>query len=250
MPLWETPDGEVLSCIYCQQRAATTRDHVPPKFLFAEPRPNTLITVPACDVCNGSTIALDEEYFVGLLNWGDASQTPEGKRLWQTKLDRAYTRVRQDGTRMGLARVFAPAIRHIIVAGPDGGVEQRMAMAVDFPRVEKVIEKIVRGLYWFEYGEPIATPEVDVTTFLLAAYQDPPLEWELHKTRPGTRGWPGVFEYSLNRVARGRARAGALFRLRFYDTHYAVGVTHERSATDVDYPQIIATLLEARAATR
>jgi hypothetical protein len=43
--------------------ASTTMDHVPPKALFPPPRPK-LITVPACEICNGSASDAEEKFKV------------------------------------------------------------------------------------------------------------------------------------------------------------------------------------------
>ena len=67
-------------CIYCQANPAETADHVPPKGLFKEPRPN-LITVPACSVCN-SSFGGDDDYFLNLaLDWVHRSRATEGESL-------------------------------------------------------------------------------------------------------------------------------------------------------------------------
>ncbi len=42
-----------LLCYLCG-KPATTKDHVPPKTLFAPPRPHNLITLPCCAECNGA----------------------------------------------------------------------------------------------------------------------------------------------------------------------------------------------------
>src|SRR5438132_859881 len=55
----------VIECCYCG-RPATTRDHVPTRKLFPQPRPSDLITVPACSVCNNSS-SKDEEYLVHVI---------------------------------------------------------------------------------------------------------------------------------------------------------------------------------------
>ena len=47
-------------CIYCGEREATERDHIPPKCFFPEPLPNDLITVPSCSVCNREYGKIDE----------------------------------------------------------------------------------------------------------------------------------------------------------------------------------------------
>lgn len=40
-------------CVYCGETKETSRDHVIPRALFEQPVPKNLITVPACDSCNG-----------------------------------------------------------------------------------------------------------------------------------------------------------------------------------------------------
>jgi hypothetical protein len=49
-------------CIYCGQIAERHDDHIPPKCLFSEPRPPTLITVPCCGKCI-KRFEKDDEYF-------------------------------------------------------------------------------------------------------------------------------------------------------------------------------------------
>lgn len=43
----------VKQCAYCGHRKPSTRDHVVPRCLFPRPLPVKIITVPACDECNG-----------------------------------------------------------------------------------------------------------------------------------------------------------------------------------------------------
>ena len=56
-------------CIYCQSREADSRDHVPPKGIFPKPRPSDLVSVPACQECNGGFAQLDEEFAFWLSNY-------------------------------------------------------------------------------------------------------------------------------------------------------------------------------------
>lgn len=49
-------------CTYCQRVGPLTRDHVPPKLLFPNPRPSTLVTVPSCRSCNEEA-GLDDTHF-------------------------------------------------------------------------------------------------------------------------------------------------------------------------------------------
>jgi hypothetical protein len=68
-------------CIYCRSRRATTVDHIPPKSFFPRPRPNNLITVPSCDVCNAAFARDDEEFRRMLLFRDDIGSRPEFSAL-------------------------------------------------------------------------------------------------------------------------------------------------------------------------
>ena len=52
-------------CVYCGKENPKTRDHIPPKGLFAQPRP-ILKTVPCCSECHIETTN-DDEYFRNML---------------------------------------------------------------------------------------------------------------------------------------------------------------------------------------
>ena len=49
-------------CPFCGKWRVITVDHIPPKSLFPNPRPNNLITVPACKECNVDS-SRDDEIF-------------------------------------------------------------------------------------------------------------------------------------------------------------------------------------------
>ena len=49
-------------CTYCGRLNPTSVDHVPPRSLFAKPRPSNLVTVPSCEPCNIGA-SQDDEYF-------------------------------------------------------------------------------------------------------------------------------------------------------------------------------------------
>jgi len=60
-------------CVYCTEAQGTTKDHVPPKSFFPEPRPANLITVPSCKKCN-SGAAMDDNYLLATLMFSDAGK--------------------------------------------------------------------------------------------------------------------------------------------------------------------------------
>ncbi len=122
-------------CIYCGVLGELTRDHVPPKNLFPEPRPDNLITVPCCSKCN-SSFAADDEHFRTMIACAEQSAAhPQGQRLWPTIL-------RQ------LRRKGDSAITELI--------RQSFGTTVDIPgailRVDRVLRRVVKGLHYHETG--------------------------------------------------------------------------------------------------
>src|SRR5687768_10631148 len=72
-------------CVYCGQMRPLTVDHIPPRNLFAKPRPQ-LITVPACEECNGSA-SMDDEYFRLMLTSSfGADKHPDARDVMGTAL--------------------------------------------------------------------------------------------------------------------------------------------------------------------
>lgn len=72
-------------CVYCgieePEIRDRTRDHIPPRNLFPEPRPSDLITVPCCRQCNNSA-SKDDEYFRSMLAMrNDAGEHPEAQKI-------------------------------------------------------------------------------------------------------------------------------------------------------------------------
>lgn len=141
------------ACFNCG-RPADTRDHVPPRGVFPAPRPKTLITVPACAACNGST-KLDEEYFRWLVaTVGD--QTAASDALIQQRI---LPRFR---ARPALLHEIMKKSRVVDVYSPGGiWLERSPAFEFDRPRIQRVIEKTVKGLYLHEFGERLSGAVVE-----------------------------------------------------------------------------------------
>jgi len=133
-------------CVYCGA-AASTRDHVPPKALFARPV-RIRIRVPACSACNNGRSQSDEKFKVALAIMA-GMKTPTQRRLWRD----AMRTVRHS---KGLHRFFADRI---------GDLPGTTSRAVSLPAVlirEQII-RLTKGLYWhhFRRALPICSP-IDV----------------------------------------------------------------------------------------
>lgn len=135
-------------CTYCGERAGTTRDHIPPKGLFAKPRPN-LITVPCCELCRESQ-SLDDEYFVRMISMRSGTADNPSASAARDSALRSLTKPakrRFANSLLGSAKDFA-------VYSPSGiYLGQSMSYDVDLKRLCNVIERTTCGLFSHEFGQ-------------------------------------------------------------------------------------------------
>lgn len=217
-------------CVYCGKQDADTVDHVPPRCLFKEPRPSNLHTVPCCRECNAG-FARDDEYFrtVMAFRW-DVADHPAAKPILQKAL-------RSTGRSAGFRELFtrtleaAPIITH-------GGlyVEQGSRFEVDGGRIDRVLERIVRGLHYKKTGGALA-PSARIACFadevLLQA--DPRMRDELLRGwAPFTRSEPEVFGDEaflfFHRIEPSRVRSAWLLVFFSKVIYYAVAGVSEGEA--------------------
>jgi len=145
-------------CVFCGD-SATTRDHVPPLGVFPDPKPTDLITVPACEACNSDS-KLDDEYFRWFASVG-AEGSKDALNLIQGRILPRFNK--------------RPALLIEIMKGATkvdfnskGGtyLGQRPAFEYNRIRVQNVINKIVRGLYYHEQ-KSILPKNAEVRDFVL-----------------------------------------------------------------------------------
>ena len=167
--------------------------HIPSKQLFPQPRPSNLITVPSCEECNKSW-KKDEDYFRSAILFGNSGISDKGRQIWDQKLERMYA----NGEDLGLRRSIKRSFREVEEVSPSGlFIRNRFALEVERCRIYRVIEKTVRGLHFFEYGQmlPVST-KLEINHFYQMFSQDvPKLDRVLINMHAGTRTWPDMFEY-------------------------------------------------------
>lgn len=148
---------------------ATTKDHIPPRGMFPKPRPSNLATVPACKNCNQQA-SKDDEYF-RLIVAAISRDSPSSLRLLRQRI---LPRIRDAPA---LAASFLNATSHVTVSGPDGTGRRAHEVTFDTNRIQRVIERIVRGLFLTRTGERLRPNHV-VTDFAL----NPELSDEMQRT--------------------------------------------------------------------
>jgi hypothetical protein len=199
------------SCVYCTIADGLTRDHVPPKSFFPTPRPANLVTVPACLKCNQGA-GRDEDYFLATLMFSEAGVTPAGKKVWVDRLHRSYQK------NVGLRRKIANSLQHRQIFTPAGiYIGRGMTIEYDEARLERVVLKIVRGLYFREQGVPL-DPTAEVTCLFVREREHyEAIKQHNHMLRDSPSRWKGIFQYRCGFVPN--APIGSMWLLWFWETH-------------------------------
>jgi len=134
-------------CYFCGKNRAETKDHIFPKNLFPRPLPSNLPTVPCCQGCNHS-FSDDEEIFRTFVASGRAYETPSGRRIWDERV-----RPSLEQNRRGFKTLLRQLAREL---KSPSGVIYSVALQIDQKRVNSVLSKIAKGLYYLDTGEPLA----------------------------------------------------------------------------------------------
>ncbi len=178
-------------CYLCGQplAAPTSVDHVPPKQLYAKElrkkhSPN-LRTIEVHAECNKS-FQHDEDYFVNTLA-PFARGSYAGTALLQGVRE-VRGRREAEASRQGFGRVSGHTRRHLASAGSGG-------KRFEGDRLHRVAWKIVRGLYFQEFGEVL--PENTPNNLQIAPPDKPPPSEFLEALydRESRGPYPGVFDY-------------------------------------------------------
>jgi len=136
------PKGQPAECVFCGTVGPWTRDHVPPKNLFV-PRPNDLVTVPACSVCNGGSSTDDEYFRVSFVVREDLEENPDitgPKQAFLQRLQRNESRA--------FAASLRSELKNVERITPSGlYVDKKIAMELDDDRIKRIVQKTIKGLY-------------------------------------------------------------------------------------------------------
>jgi len=180
-----------------------------------------LITVPACTKCH-SGIKLDEDYFRQVATMIQAASTGAGRLLWETKTRRAVQ------TDLGLRKAIIPRIESVDICTPSGVFVRRgFGFRMDWPRVNRFVEKCTRGLFYFETGRYLP-PNATLTPQYFED-GDETLNFVVERTAHGKRRWPDVFDY--RRAIDQSDPCLSLWSIRFY-RGMAFGVSTRGIATE------------------
>lgn len=148
-------------CVYCGRWSRLTVDHIPPRGLFSKNNRDDLVRVPSCEPCNGNSSKDDEYLRVMVSMRHDVTGTPDAREAWAASL-RGFARPEKQRMRAATQRSITRKERF------KGSIYLGRAPAynVDLSRLCRPIERIVRGLYWSEFGKRLPG-DYEVATFSL-----------------------------------------------------------------------------------
>jgi len=157
---------KVGTCVYCGKVGRVTDDHIPPKNIFTgEVRiPNLqLITVPACEKCNGQA-AKDDEYFrLTLALRADVYDHPQVQQLLPI-IWRSLKRPESAKFAKAFGQSIGP-VRLMTRSGIDLGYKP--GYKPNFERLHRVAARVVKGLFFHVRGSRL--PDTHST----CAYAEP-----------------------------------------------------------------------------
>ena len=213
------------TCIYCGSDQNITKEHIPPRSYFPKPRPNNLITVPSCKKCNQG-FSKDEEYFLAAFMFSEAGIKETGKAHWKQKLNRMYEK------NHGLRRKIAQNLEYKHIHTPAGiYLGKRLTFKTDEDRVNKVAEKVIRGLYYFEYGEALKDTTQAHLLWLNTQQKFKMAEEHVFQLGFGKKQWPGIFEYRTGEVNNDNQES--MWLIRFFGFINFMCTTSARSIEEI-----------------
>jgi len=138
--------NKVGECAYCGDVGIVTRDHVPPKGIFLQPRPANLVTVPACQKCHSQQTSRDDEYFRNaLIVREELSDHPDVLKM-QPVVMRSFLKPQKTGMRVE----FLKSIRLIEQVTPAGiFIKQKLGFEADMVRIRRVVQRTVNGFFYY-----------------------------------------------------------------------------------------------------
>ena len=186
---------------------------MPPKALFPKPRPQDLITVPACEKCNGSAASDDAEFKVAI----GLQLDPRISGLNKALVESTHRTLKKSALAGKMFESSKPAFVEM-----DGMYLQSRSFLWNAKSHDKTTERIIRGLYYKQTGLILADLSVGLDVYFFRNEDDSirSIANRLNKREIGG----GAFRYSFS-IAAEDPRLSIWF-LEFHSVHLAGGRTY------------------------
>ena len=146
-------------CVYCRSSKDLTRDHIPPRSFFPQPRPTNLITVPCCAECHRD-FTINDEYLRNLLIFADGNEDHPAARKLREKGFRSL----DDPNKRGYTKSFFNNVNPGWVRYGNGMIAPGATITLDDERIEDVLCRMTVGLFWKEHDKYLP-PDYTVEVF-------------------------------------------------------------------------------------
>lgn len=142
--------GEHDQCVYCGKNSGVgTRDHIPPRCFFPDPKPKDLITVPCCNKCNNEKSRLDQLMVLYLTSNTYVEDSPEAIMVNENQL-RGFHRTRADKLR----KRFLRNSKWVPQYSPQGlYFGHRLRLLYDTRSFDEFCGFLVKGYYYYIFGK-------------------------------------------------------------------------------------------------
>lgn len=216
-------DFENNRCFLCGEYGADSKDHIPPKGIFLPKTKNIgeqLITVPAHISCNQNS-SKDDEYFRLCLNISGYWNSENARELWNTKIYKSLSRPKAKWFRKDIVESLQP----VDLKTPSGiFLQKTMQLTIDRNRIDNMIIKIVRGLFYFE-TQNILPIQNKIDVLLIQNTEDNILSLASLMTPTKIYG-KETFKYRWAKFSD--EKNSSMFLMSFYRSIFFLGVTYDK----------------------
>ena len=157
--------------------------------------------------------------------FGQAGVSPVGKKLWNEKLHRMYEK------NQGLRKRIGTSLHSTELVTPNGiFIRHGMSINLERVRLERIASKIVRGLYYFEFGNALPPTTEIVSRLVQDSFDVAPIKTMVSQLRFGTKNWHRIFEYKFDRIEE--KPNASIWLTRFYESYIFLSVTDDNEYDD------------------
>lgn len=211
-------DLEMKICFICGKGGADSKDHIPPKNIFLPENRNKghdLITVPAHIKCNKS-FEKDDENFQFFLTIPGFWNDQKARDLWEKKVFKGLSRPETTGYREYINSLMEPIQ---IVNEKREIIADTALVKIDSDRVNRVLERIARGLYYYENQTILPLDHIIEPMFLKPEFHS--MRYEIVKTNEHKSFGANTFQYWWNYATDQKDTCVFWFRF-FYNVNMVV----------------------------
>jgi hypothetical protein len=177
--------------------------------------------VPCCETCRSEQSADDEVFRLTILNAQGVEKHPEARQAIAAMF-RSFDKPRKRGF-----RTFVNRSLELLEVTTEAGMflGHQPSIKIEQARVNRVGQRIVRGLFFHEQGEPLP-PDYEVI-FALQQLRNPGLEKSLAGFRFPTPKYPQGKVFAYTWVAVPEDRWSSIWFMVFFETLACLGFTRK-----------------------